>query len=148
MLFRSEVGIGNIVSPQSPSIVSGLTNVVSIAAGADHTCAVKSDGTVWCWGSNGFGQLGNGTLNDALSPVQTNITTNNAVSVAAHSDNTFIVRSTGEVACWGINTNGQIGVDALIPGDITLTDPVTGAVSEVFWRPRAISGFKIGRAHV
>lgn len=136
-----EVGVGNIQSPLAPSIVSGLTNVVSIAAGADHTCAVKSDGTLWCWGSNGFGQLGTGTLVDALVPVQANITTNNAVSVAAHADNTCIVRSTGGAACWGVNTNGQVGVDPLLPGDATLTDPVTGAVTEVYWLPREISGF-------
>ena len=52
----------------SPLIVPGLHGVVSIAAGAAHTCAALEDGSVRCWGYNVFGQVGNGTTNDAHTP--------------------------------------------------------------------------------
>jgi len=48
---------------------SPLSNVVQLAAGYDHTCALIADGGVRCWGGNTFGQLGNGTRNDALRPI-------------------------------------------------------------------------------
>jgi alpha-tubulin suppressor-like RCC1 family protein len=53
-----------------PLPVSGLSGVTSLAAGGNHTCAVKADGTVWCWGYNNSGQLGNGTYEDSATPVK------------------------------------------------------------------------------
>jgi alpha-tubulin suppressor-like RCC1 family protein len=50
--------------------VSNLTDVVAIAAGSAHSLALKSDGTVWSWGGNTNGQLGNGTNIDSNIPVQ------------------------------------------------------------------------------
>ena len=48
----------------TPVQVQGLSSVVAIAAGIDHNLAVKSDGTVWAWGRNSYGQLGDGTTTD------------------------------------------------------------------------------------
>src|SRR5689334_3998245 len=66
--------LGNGTSSQSinqPVFVTGLANVVALTAGDLHTCAVRVDGTVWCWGDNLEGQLGNGGLtNLSLVPVQ------------------------------------------------------------------------------
>ena len=50
--------------------VSGLSDVVAIAAGRRHSLALKADGTVWAWGNNTDGQLGDGTTTDRLTPVQ------------------------------------------------------------------------------
>jgi alpha-tubulin suppressor-like RCC1 family protein len=63
-------GDGDATSNQNPTPVSGLTNVKSISAGCLHTCAVLEDGTAWWWGSNMDGELGDGTTNDSLIPVQ------------------------------------------------------------------------------
>jgi hypothetical protein len=52
----------------SPGV--GFTDVIAIAAGLYHTVALKNDGTVWSWGRNNRGQLGNGTLTDSSTPVQ------------------------------------------------------------------------------
>ncbi len=53
----------------SPVPVSGLSNAVAIATGWNHTCALLSDGSAQCWGFNGYGQLGDGTTTDSVSPV-------------------------------------------------------------------------------
>ena len=50
--------------------VTGLTNVIAIEAGSLHSLAVRNDGTVWAWGYNEKGQLGNGTTSDSSTPVQ------------------------------------------------------------------------------
>ena len=53
-----------------PVQVSGLTVVTAVSAGGEHSLALKSDGTVWAWGYNGYGQLGNVSYNDSNTPVQ------------------------------------------------------------------------------
>lgn len=66
------LGNGSNTSSKVPVQVSGLTGVVAIAAGgaALHSLAMKSDGTVWAWGLNSYGQLGNGTNTNSNVPVQ------------------------------------------------------------------------------
>lgn len=54
----------------TPGQVPGLTGVVAVAAGMGHFVALKADGTVWAWGSNYRGQLGDGTTQDRLAPVR------------------------------------------------------------------------------
>jgi len=57
-------------SRQVPSPVADLTGIVQIAAGEWHAMALKNDGTVWCWGYNNFGQLGDGTLTNSAYALQ------------------------------------------------------------------------------
>src|SRR4030095_3571278 len=69
------LGDGTTAVRNRPTLVPGLTNVVAISAGGStyagfHSLAVKADGTVWAWGANAFGQLGNGTTTPSLTPVQ------------------------------------------------------------------------------
>ena len=55
---------------KTPVQVVNLTNVIAIAAGQSHSMALKSDGTVWTWGDNSWGMLGDGTFTQRTSPVQ------------------------------------------------------------------------------
>ncbi len=60
----------SLTDRNTPGLVAGLTDVVAIAAGTTHSLAVKRDGTIWAWGSNRSGQLGDGTTSDRVTPVQ------------------------------------------------------------------------------
>jgi alpha-tubulin suppressor-like RCC1 family protein len=98
-----------------------LTDVVSVGAGYDFACAVKMDGTVWCWGEDGAGQLGSGVAfptPPATAPpipwaVQV-ITTNDepltgAAKVVGGDDSACALLHTGGVVCWGEDNHGQLG---------------------------------------
>ncbi len=68
----------------TPVQVEGLDSVVAIAAGSDHSLAIKSDGTVWAWGDNRYGELGDGSTTTRYTPVQvTNL--GSVVAIAAGS---------------------------------------------------------------
>jgi len=78
------------------------------AAGWFHNLAAKTDGTVWAWGRNNFGQLGNGTTNQSNVPVQvTNLS--GAVGVAGGAYHSVALKSDGTVWAWGYNGSGQLG---------------------------------------
>jgi alpha-tubulin suppressor-like RCC1 family protein len=79
-----------------------------VTAGGFHSCAVRKDGSVWCWGRNDYGQLGDGTAVDSDEPVQI-MGLQNVVAVAAGSLHTCALDATGQVFCWGRNDAGQLG---------------------------------------
>jgi uncharacterized repeat protein (TIGR02543 family) len=101
-------GPGSTVA--APVDVSGLTNsVTAIAAGGDHTCAVKSVGTVECWGANTSGELGDGTSGVRTAPVDVAGLTSGVAAVAAGGNHTCALTGAGALECWGANLNGQLG---------------------------------------
>ena len=96
-----------------PVQVSGLSNVKQIDAGAWHALALKKDGTVWAWGYNGDGQLGDGTNIDKLTPVQVSGLTG-VMAIACGSFHSLAIKNDGTVWAWGWNSNGQIGDGTII----------------------------------
>lgn len=105
-------------SPVDVHAVGGtgsLSGATVLTSGAGHSCVVLSDGSVACWGSNTSGQLGDGTKKDGLSPVATTGLAANASALAAGNGFTCAVLTDGSVACWGINTSGQLGTGTTAP---------------------------------
>ncbi|GFO65029.1 carboxypeptidase regulatory-like domain-containing protein [Geomonas paludis] len=88
-----------------PVQVTGLTGVVAISMGTRHGLALKSDGTVWAWGS---GILGNGSLYGSGTPVKVSGLTG-VTRIAAGDDHSAAITSDGTVWTWGENGYGQIG---------------------------------------
>ncbi len=79
-----------------------------LGAGKSHTVALKANGTVWTWGSNANGQLGDGTLTQHTTPAQLSTITG-VSSVAAGYSHTLALKSDGTVWAWGMNDHGQLG---------------------------------------
>jgi alpha-tubulin suppressor-like RCC1 family protein len=113
--FDGELGNGKNTNSLTPVDVSGLTsNVAGISANGFHTCAVTNAGAVWCWGYNGYGELGNATTTSSNTPVKVKSGTGtdylSGVSVVkAGGYHTCALLSSGGVVCWGKNDTGQIG---------------------------------------
>ena len=104
-----QIGNGTTVNRVlTPAQVAGLTGVAAIAAGGRHTVAVKNDGTVWAWGNNDSGQLGDGTTVNRLTPVQV-AGISGVSALAAGGRHTVAVKNDGTVWAWGLNEVGQLG---------------------------------------
>ncbi len=106
-----QLGQDNIEQNPKPMQVPGLTGVASrIFAGGLHTCVLLSDGRVKCWGDNSTGQLGNGTQTGSFTPVDVAYLTSGMSSLALGADYSCAVNQAGQVACWGDNWAGQLGI--------------------------------------
>jgi alpha-tubulin suppressor-like RCC1 family protein len=93
--------------------VSNLSGVTAIAAGAEHSLALLSNGTVMAWGDNEQGQLGDGTLTNRLTPVAVQ-GLSNVVAIAAGGNHSMALLSNGTVYTWGENEYGQLGTGSAL----------------------------------
>lgn len=107
--WAQQLGNGASGSSTTPVLVQGLLGVDQLAVGHDHNCALRlADGSIWCWGRNAGGQLGNGDKVDQSYPVKVSGLAVKASSVAAGGAHTCAVVDAG-VQCWGANWFGQLG---------------------------------------
>jgi alpha-tubulin suppressor-like RCC1 family protein len=111
--YYGQVGNGrsgsNVLSPVR---VSGLSGVVAISAGHGGftSYALKADGTVWAWGYDGLGQLGNGTSDENPHPLPVKVSNlTGVVAIGAGSSHALAARSDGTVRAWGSNQYKQLG---------------------------------------
>lgn len=106
-----EMGQGvTSVHSYTPIPVPGLSNVVSVSADFQEPEALKSEGTIWMWGWNNLGQLGNGTTSDTNVPVQVLNLTNMIFAGATGDRNNCAIKADHTVWTWGRNYNGQLGI--------------------------------------
>jgi len=104
-----QLGIGSdIALIPHPKYVPGSRGIVAVAAGARHSIAMAGDGTVWTWGNNADGELGDGTNQSSHDPVQV-AHLSNVQAIAAGPAYTVALRSDGTVWAWGDNRYGQLG---------------------------------------
>lgn len=116
----------SVAAPKEP-LLPGVP-VRELAAGGDHTCALLEDGTVRCWGKNDAGQLGDGTTNDAATPVVVP-GLNGAIQVVTGLRHTCVLFQNGTVACWGANEHHQLA----------------NGTTETSLRPRVVVGLVGGK---
>jgi alpha-tubulin suppressor-like RCC1 family protein len=128
--YDGELGNGAFApnSIATPAQVPGLTGVTAIAAGSWHSLALKSDGTVWAWGLNNTGQLGNGAFapNSIATPAQvpglTGVTAiaaggsvyyNSITRESGPGGHSLALKKDGTVWAWGCNNTGELGVPGI-----------------------------------
>jgi alpha-tubulin suppressor-like RCC1 family protein len=97
------------VQVQGEGGVGILSGITAVAAGNGFSVALKSDGTIWAWGDNTYGQLGDGTTTARLTPVQVTGLTGTFVAISAGGSHALAVKSDGRLWAWGNNSSGQLG---------------------------------------
>jgi alpha-tubulin suppressor-like RCC1 family protein len=146
------LGDGTITDRTTPTQTSSLgtgRTAVAISSAGSYTCAILDDGSVSCWGSNYYGQLGDGTGGDYTNdynrntPTQTSSlgTGRTAVAISSGSIHTCAILDDASVSCWGSNSDGQLGdgttTDRNTPTQTsslgTIQNPRTAALSERDW---------------
>src|SRR5688572_10141371 len=101
---------------RAPTRVPGLSGVVAIAAGAHYSLALKSDGTVWAWGLNDVGQLGDATTTNRAAPTQVR-SISSIVGIAAGKEFTpssYAVGADGRVWRWGALPDAEVGTTPVL----------------------------------
>lgn len=104
-----QLGHNSTIARSSPTQVGVLTDWAAIGGGRYFNLAIKTDGTLWSWGQNNYGQLGRGTSSSNVSsPAQLGSETN-WVAVGGGGDTAIALKANGTVWAWGRGTDGQIG---------------------------------------
>lgn len=114
---NGELGDGKQNNQSTTPITVNVANktMTQVTAGYSHTCALASDGTVYCWGQNDWGQCGTGGGDggfnnaDVLAPTQVQGLTGKALEVEAGTNHTCALIEGGSVMCWGADDRGQLG---------------------------------------
>src|SRR5262249_24922050 len=75
----------------------------------NHMCAKQTNGTLWCWGWNAYGQLGDGTIVQRLAPVQVTSLGTSVASASIGAAHSCVLKNDGTVWCWGFNGEGEVG---------------------------------------
>jgi alpha-tubulin suppressor-like RCC1 family protein len=105
---QGQLGDNTLTTRSTPIQVTALSGVtvVAVAAGAYHTLALTSTGTLYVWGDNAYGQVGDASTTDRKLPVQSSLA--NVVAIAAGEYHSVALTSSGAAYTWGRNTNGQL----------------------------------------
>jgi alpha-tubulin suppressor-like RCC1 family protein len=117
----AQIGDGSSLGDRAtPVAITGLPTITQMALGEFHSCALTSTGTVYCWGANNQGQLGDGSTTRRLTPALSMMTGVQRLSAGAEYT---CGRSTTDVQCWGDDEYGQIGDNGA--GGTTQKSPVS-----------------------
>ena len=129
--YSGQMGIG---SPDGirdyPANIIGLSGIVAVSTTNEHTLALRADGTLWAWGENSSGQLGDGTVINRDTPVQvTGIS--DIVDFAAGGRHSLVLKRDGTVWGWGANDQGQLGTGTTDQGPVMTPVQVSGLTDVV-----------------
>jgi alpha-tubulin suppressor-like RCC1 family protein len=134
------LGNNNGLPRSSPvQTVTFGTNWKQVSTVGSHTAAIKTDGTLWTWGSNSYGQLGDNTIVSKSSPVQTVTYGTNWKQVSCGNNQITAIKTDGTLWCWGKNSYGKLG-------DNTTTNrssPVQTSAYGTNWKQVSCGGFRV-----
>lgn len=126
-----QLGNGFAFFPGNPVAVAALSSgIATLAAGGSQSCAVTTAGAAKCWGSNEYGQLGDGTTKTSYDPVTVSSMSSGVKAVAVGRSHACALSTSGGVKCWGDDYEGQLGNDGSAAGSPTPVQ-VTGLTSGV-----------------
>jgi alpha-tubulin suppressor-like RCC1 family protein len=128
---HGNLGDGTNTARHTPVDVFGMSSdVIAIASGAVHTCALMETGDVKCWGGNDHSQLGDGTKTSRFKPVVASKLSIQVSAITAGGEHTCALTDSGGIKCWGGNGWGQLGdgtnIDRLKP--VSVLELATGVV--------------------
>ncbi len=109
--YYGQLGNGSTINSSVPVQSTACNHIIAIATGENHTIALRNTGlgdTLWTWGSNSAGELGNGTTTNSSTPSAI-IGPDSIVRIEAGSSTSFVIRDNGTVWAWGWNYYGQLG---------------------------------------
>lgn len=135
-----QLGNGNNTISTIFVAISSLTGITSIASGGSHhSLALKNDSTVWAWGRNNYGQLGNGTNINSNVPVAVNSLTG-AIAIAKGEQHSMALKSNGSLWAWGNNSfSGALGdgtyIDRNVPVQVVGLCQMISAVNDIASEP-------------
>jgi len=124
---EGQLGSGATASRSSPvTVAGGGTDWAEVSCGAGMTAAIKMNGSIWTWGNNGQGQLGDGSTTNRSSPVSITTSANNWLHVSVGGFGTTIahvlaVRQDGSLWTWGYNASGQLGSGSTVSRSLPQT---------------------------
>ncbi len=102
-------GVSSTASSRSSPVQIGTSSWSAVAVGPSHTVAILSDGTLWAWGYNTDGQLGDGTTVSKNSPVRVGTSSWTAIAAAGGAGHNLAIRKDGTLWAWGYNGQGRLG---------------------------------------
>src|SRR5262249_16216048 len=117
-----QLGIGNTSQQTRPTNVLTLSNIVAVSCGYRHSLALSSNGTVWAWGHDASGEVGNGTTTSQILSPYLIPNFSGVASVAAGEDFSVALKTNGSVWVWGESSNGRLGLGSVGPDVTTPTN--------------------------
>ena len=129
--YYGTLGDETIIDKSSPiQTVAGGTNWKLVASGDYYTAAIKTDGTLWTWGRNNYGSLGDNTIAHKSSPIQTIAGGTNWKQVECGTDYIAAIKTDGTLWTWGANFYGMLGDNT----DISKSSPVQTIAGGTNWK--------------
>jgi alpha-tubulin suppressor-like RCC1 family protein len=134
----ANLGDGSIGGSLVPVQISTAANDwAQVSDGTYHTCAVKKDGRLFCWGFVQYGELGNNSAGGSLVPVQEYTAANDWAQVSAGNYNTCAVKQDGRLFCWGRGMEGQLNDNLTLASPVPVQENTTAAD----WAQVSVGGY-------